>query len=137
MTKLAIVLLGEWLEFSGGSRPRTNLLRFEDSGSGTVTFELQYVFDWEEYDVKYLCFDIPAFAFYGSLDELESHTSSVIEVNDDKSSLVLELRLTSGCLEFRMEGQNAKSPYYRLTYRQPEYREILLPMNSLRKRATS
>lgn len=71
------LLKGEWLEYSGGSRPGTNKIRFMQVDKDTVFLELWYVFDWDKHETQSLAFHISRCEFDQLVEGLlrEGHAS--------------------------------------------------------------
>jgi hypothetical protein len=116
--------LNKWLEYSGGSRPGSNLLKFEDDGAGEVSILIHYVFDWNTRETVDLSFKISMADFQNLLDELSKENYAKL----DKDDLNFEWRLSEGRIQFRLEGKNMTPFNGAISYRMPEYADLILDL---------
>src|SRR5579859_1852211 len=98
------LLNGQWLEFSGGSRPNSRRLRLARLADGEIELEIFYVFDHDTGEKEQLAFTIAADVFDQFTEELLATGSAVIDQATDTQRLSFECRTTDYGFDFRLKG---------------------------------
>lgn len=124
MIDLKDVLSDQWVEFSGGSRPDTNMLMFETGL--TPKLHVKYVFDWETKEVITLSFELEIGDFDKLFNELMSSGYSAITKKDDKQELFFEWKLSEDRVMIRLEGQAYAGTEGKVRYLLSEYRDLIV-----------
>jgi len=128
----AIWLLdGQWHEYSGGSRPSTNLVRFSQPHGRGCAVELAYVFDWDTGEREHLLFEIPAPQFKRLVAGLRKSGFSRCVVADGKRTFTFDWRIAEGAIQFRLDGAPRASASGPLSISMQEYRTVLAPRGPL------
>jgi hypothetical protein len=124
MLDLKEILLNQWVEFSGGSRPESNTLMFDDGEP--PRFLVKYVFDWDTKDVVTLSFELDPGDFDCLVDELIEKGYSSLTKKDDKQELFFEWKLSEDRVLMRMDGQAYAGPEGKVRYLLSEFRDLII-----------
>lgn len=98
------LLRGKWLEYSGGSRPGTNRIRFIDAERDAVCIELCYVFDWNTREIQHLSFQLTRAQFDKLVEELLTAGYGILDTREENKSLLFEWKATDTGFAFRLKG---------------------------------
>jgi hypothetical protein len=107
--KLSELLRGAWIEYSGGSRPGTNKIRFCREVDGSVTIEIFYVFDWDTGETENLAFVLTKEEFAVLAAGLFSKGYGVLDSKGEHQDLHFEWRQTAYGFEFLVRGRTELS----------------------------
>ena len=124
MLDLKEILLNQWIEFSGGSRPESNTLMFDDEEPPKLL--IKYVFDWDTKDVVTLSFELNTGDFDRLVDELIEKGYSSLTKKDDKQELFFEWKLSEDRVLMRMDGQAYAGPEGKVRYLLSEFRDLII-----------
>ena len=124
MLDLKEFLPDKWIEYSGGSRPSTNMLMFETGEQPRLN--IRYVFDWETKEVVNLSFDLDPGDFDKLVGELMSKGYSSLTRNSDKQELFFEWELSEDRVRIRLEGCTIAGIEGKVRYRLGEFRDLIL-----------
>lgn len=119
------MLLDRWIEFSGGSRPGSNYLKFEEIDVD-ILFHLKYVFDWDTKETIHFSKTISRDDFNLLLEDLNKKQHAKIESSDKTANLVFEWRVSEGRVQVRLELGNSANLDGPGTYMLAEFRDLLL-----------
>jgi hypothetical protein len=101
------LLQGQWFQFTGGSRPGTNSIRFFRTQDGGVLLELSYVFDWDTGETERFSFMLDEMEFQRLRDGFVTASYGSIEHKTDTEALRFEWKPTDRGFAFRMTGRNS------------------------------
>lgn len=125
--KILEILTGDWLEYSSGSRPNTNKIRFVATEDGmSFLLLLHYVFDWDTGEEEDFCFTVPSKLFFSFVDELEATGYSRLITTSDFENLSLEMRVLEDRLQFRIDGKSKNRFDGPLTYTFDHFLDIII-----------
>jgi hypothetical protein len=99
------LLNGEWLEYSGGSRPHTNRIRFCATTDGFVLIQLWYIFDHLTGGNQLVTFTIEQAEFDLLFQELVKHGHATLNKSDEYQQLRFEWMTTRDGFAFRLKGR--------------------------------
>jgi hypothetical protein len=119
------MLLNRWIEFSGGSRPGSNYLKFEEL-NGDILFHLKYVFDWDTKETTHFSKKLSRHDFNLLLDGLNQKGYAKITKHDKTENLLFEWRASEGRVQVRLELGNSANLDGPGTYMLTEFRDLLL-----------
>ncbi len=120
-------LQNKWIEYSGGSRPETNFIRFEKQGSGDVDIKIRYIFDWDTEEVVNLNFRITKLEYDRLVNELQETGFSKFA----GEKLLFEWRFNEERIQFRLKGTSISPLSGPITYNLSEYRDFNLEVDDL------
>jgi len=126
MNNLHELLFDKWIEYSGGSRPKSNTLKFEKMGDEDVRLNVRYVFDWETEETVHLSFIISRKEYDDLVDKLEQSGFARLEKADRTNRLIFEWRITGEKIQIRIELRNSASLDGPITYQLTEFRDLLV-----------
>ncbi len=96
------LLRGDWLQYSGGSRPGSTGIRFIRTDDGEIHLELFYVFDADTHETERFSFELSASDFAQLTQGLLATGSSVLERND---GFRFEWKTSPRGFEFKVRGR--------------------------------
>ena len=117
-------LLDRWMEFSGGSRPGSNYIKFEEQ-NGEIVFHLKYVFDWETKETVHFTKKLSKQDFDYLVENLNQKGHAKIEKEDQTEGLIFEWKISEGRIQIRLELRNSTSLDGPGTYMLAEFRDLL------------
>lgn len=100
------LLAGSWLEYSGGSRPKSNNIRFWKAPDNVIWLELFYVFDWNTGEAQTFRFSLSQQEFDSLVEGLFSQGHAVLDKEEHNQSLHFEWKQTPLGFRFRIKGSN-------------------------------
>jgi len=103
------LLKGHWLEYSGGSRPGTNRIRFVELDPDNALIELWYVFDWNTNEIADIAFYISRGEFDQLVDGLLREGCASLSKSTEDQRLSFEWKHTEGGFAFRLTGYTTKA----------------------------
>lgn len=98
------LLRGDWLQYSGGSRPGVTGIRFLGTDDGEVHLQLFYVFDANTNEAEEFSFELSRTEFEQLARDLVGAGSAVLERND---GFRFEWRRSPRGFEFKIRGRGA------------------------------
>jgi hypothetical protein len=104
--KTSQLLEGQWLEYSGGSRPGTNMIRFLELDKENVLIELWYVFDWDTGETGSHGFRITRREFDQLVNRLLQEGYASLSKVTEGQRLDFEWKTTNKGFAFRLAGHN-------------------------------
>jgi hypothetical protein len=119
------MLLNRWIEFSGGSRPGSSFVKFEEL-DGDILFHLKYVFDWDTKETTHYSKTISRDDFSLLLEDLNQKGYGRLESEDKTENLVFEWRESEGRIQIRLQLGNTANLDGPGTYMLTEFRDLLL-----------
>jgi hypothetical protein len=122
------MILDQWIEFSGGSRPGSSFIKFEEF-DGEIIFHLKYVFDWDTKETTHFSKKISRDDFILLLEDLNQKSYAKIESRSKTENLVFEWRASEGRVQIRLELGNSSNLDGPGTYFLAEFRDLLLNVN--------
>lgn len=124
-------LLNNWIEYTGGSRPKTNFIRFQDMGERGFLIALKYVFDWNTKEVVNLQFFLTNHDFDELVTGLVERGNARIDRMDDIESLSFEwFRDRNEYIQFRLNGVGSYYVGGRGGYQMRDFERLLLESSS-------
>lgn len=123
-------LINQWIEYTGGSRPRTNFLRFSDIGDRGMLLEIKYVFDWDTGEVTNLRFHISTHEFHRLIEELLERGHAKLEKASEDEKLSFAWRLADdNRIYFQLSGESMLDLLGKSGYRMLDFQELMLGGN--------
>lgn len=105
------LLAGNWLEYSGGSRPNSRRIRFWKAPDNVVWLEVHYVFDWNTGKTQTFSFSLSQQEFDCLVEGLLSQGHAAIDKEGHNQSLHFEWKQTPHGFGFRVRGSNISALY--------------------------
>lgn len=129
-------LKNRWIEYSGGSRPGTNMLCFSDVAEGKMKLQIKYVFDWESDDVVNMAFDITSDEYENLVSALLQSGYAKLDRVNDHGSLIFKWKLSEGKISFQIDGRSIANLHGPSRYYLPEFVDLLIDRYKLSRYLT-
>lgn len=123
--KLKVLLLNEWVEYSGGSRPGTNKMRFSDDKDGQH-LDICYVFDWNTSETVNLSFKLDPGDFDYLVDHLFADSFAFLKKENSNEELQFEWKVSEGKIQFRVNGRGLSGPEGYIRYLVNDFRDLII-----------
>jgi|GEM_PF-4709694 len=123
--KLKELLLNKWVEYSGGSRPGTNKLRFSDDNDGQH-LDISYIFDWNTNEAVNLSFKLDPDDFDYLINHLFADSFASLKKESANEELIFEWKLAEGKIQFRVNGRGLSGFEGYIRYLVDDYRDLLI-----------
>ena len=123
-------LVNRWIEFSGGSRPRTNNIRFLEQDKN-VLIQLNCVFDWETQETINVQFLLTQKEFDGLVEGILKKGHANLRKREANQDVFFEWRYLDGRIAFKLEGQGYSPFEGRVGYQQKSYQDIILDIGTI------
>lgn len=119
-------LLNKWIEFSGGSRPGSRMIRFEEIKDSAVMLQIRYVYDWNTMETITMSFDLSHKEFDQLVNTLIEKGYAAFNRDTNKERLSFEWRLSEGVITFRLACHQKVDYYGGQGFQMTEYSQLLL-----------
>lgn len=103
------LLEGHWFEYSGGSRPGTNKIRFIAKDGREVYVEIRYVFDWNTGETEHLSFRLKRSEFNALAEQLYRRGEARLESRSESQELDFHWKQTPNGFTFCLKGHTTTS----------------------------
>jgi len=103
------LLAGNWLEYSGGSRPNGRHIRFWKAPDNVVWLEVHYVFDWNTGETQTFSFSLNQQEFDGLVEGLLTRGHAALDKEGHNQSLHFEWKQIRHGFGFRIRGSNVSA----------------------------
>lgn len=123
-------LLNRWIEYGGGSRPGSYMIRFAELDDSKLVLQIRYIFDWNTMETVLLNFTVTRDELNQLISQLVDTGHATLQKESEKEKLFFEWRQTDGRILLRIEGRNRQGRYGSAQYRMEKFAELMLNLSA-------